>query len=49
MQINTSLIQQQLKGTIAVSRENGTKYTIRIPTVEHNQQLESLPCAAGIN
>lgn len=49
MQINTSLIQQQLKGTIAVSRENGTTYTIRIPKVAHNPQIESLPYAAGIN
>lgn len=38
MQINSSLIKQQLKGTIDISKENGTRYTIRFPKDEHNLQ-----------
>lgn len=38
MQINNSIIKQQLKGTIDISKDNGTRYTIRLPRDEHNLQ-----------
>jgi two-component sensor histidine kinase len=38
MQINNSIIKQQLKGTIDISKDNGTRYTICLPRDEHNLQ-----------
>lgn len=42
MQITTNLVLKQLKGTLDISRENGTVYTLRFPDKKRKDHVESV-------
>lgn len=37
LQITANLVQKQLKGTLSVNRENGTRYTLRFPELKRTE------------